>query len=154
MIRLQKSMVAALVVAGLVVGGGLVAGQTKFVAPLRGQVDLEYTKPETKVDVKANLVRTRILVRNPSATNSIAGLKVDEYWYDKAGDPVTGDTFRYKKPLLPGETIVVELNTPKNPKMNRNSYNFSHANGTIKTKLVPKLVASAAATAAAKPKDE
>ncbi len=53
---------------------------------------------------------------------------------------------------MPGETIVVELNTPKNPKMNRNSYNFTHANGTIKTKLVPKLTAPA--TTAAKPKSE
>ena len=24
------------------------------------------------------------------ATGAIAGLKVDEFWYDKAGDPVTG----------------------------------------------------------------
>ncbi len=143
MIRLQKFMVVAAAVAGLAVSGSTLAGQTKFVPPLRGQVDLEYTKPDTKVD--GNIVKTKIVVRNPSATGSIAGLKVDEYWYDKAGDPVTGDTFRYRKPLPPGETIVVSLNTPKNPKMNSNSYNFSHANGTIKTKLVPKLAAPPAA---------
>jgi len=33
----------------------------------------------------------------------------------------------------------VTLRTPVNPKMDRNSYNFSHANGTIKTTLLPKL---------------
>ncbi len=151
MIRLQKIMFAVIACAALLVGLAAavpttVAAQatpTKFVPPLRGQADLEYTKPQTKVE--AGFVKTTILVRNPSTTGSIAGLKVDEYWYDKAGDPVTGDTFRYRKPLLPGETIIVSLNTPKNPKMNSNSYNFSHANGTIKTKLVPKLAAPAAA---------
>ncbi len=143
MIRLQKIVFAVLVGVGLVLGSAQgAAAQTKFVAPLRGEVPLEYTKPVTKVE--ANVVKTTIVVRNPSTSGSIAGLKVDEFWYDKAGDPVTGDTFRYRKPLLPGETIVVSLNTPKNPKMNRNSYNFSHANGAIKTKLVPKLEAPAA----------
>ncbi len=139
MIRLQKIVLAVLVGAGLVLGGAhqAAAQGTKFVAPLRGEAPLEYTKPVTKVE--GNVVKTTIVVRNPSTSGSIAGLKVDEFWYDKGGDPVTGDTFRYRKPLLPGETIVVSLNTPKNPKMNRNSYNFSHANGTIKTKLVPKL---------------
>ncbi len=47
---------------------------------------------------------------------------------------MTGDTFRYRKPLLPGEVIEVTLRTPVNPRMDRNQYNFSHANGNIKTK--------------------
>ena len=73
------------------------------------------------------------------ATAPIAGFKVDEFWYDKGGDPVTGDTFRYRKPLQPNEVITVELRTPRDPKMVTNSYNFSHANGTIVPKLLPKL---------------
>jgi hypothetical protein len=119
------------------------AGQTpaaapaKFVPPLRGQAELGFLKPVTKREKNGDIV-TVIKVKNLSTTGSIAGLKVDEYWYDKAGDPVSGDTFRYRKPLLPGEVIDVTLRTPHNPKMDRNSYNFSHANGTIKTKQLPK----------------
>jgi hypothetical protein len=110
---------------------------TKFVPPIRGQAELGFLKPVTKREKNGDIV-TVIKVKNLSATGSIAGLKVDEYWYDKAGDPVSGDTFRYRKPLLPGEVIDVTLRTPFNPKMDRNSYNFSHANGEIKTKQMPK----------------
>lgn len=112
------------------------AAQAKFVPPIRGQAELGFLKPLTKR--VANEIVTTIKVKNLSATGSIAGLKVDEYWYDKAGDPVTGDTFRYRKPLMPGEVIEVTLRTPVNPKMDRNQYNFSHANGQIKTKQMPK----------------
>lgn len=113
------------------------AAPAKFVPPIRGQAELGFLKPVTKREKNGDIV-TVIKVKNLSATGSIAGLKVDEYWYDKAGDPVSGDTFRYRKPLLPGEVIDVTLRTPHNPKMDRNSYNFSHANGTIKTKQMPK----------------
>ena len=38
-----------------------------------------------------------------------------------------------------GEIITITLETPSNPAMNRNQYNFSHANGEIKATLQPKL---------------
>ena len=41
---------------------------------------------------------------------------------------------------MPNEVIRVELKTPKNAKMNTNQYQFTHANGTVKPKVVPKLV--------------
>jgi hypothetical protein len=121
------------------------AGQTpgakpRLIPPVRGEAPLGYTKPVVKagkVDGK-DFIITTIRVKN-LATGTIAGLKVDEFWYDKAGDPVTGDTFRHPKPLQPGEVITVTLETPRNPKMDRNQYNFSHANGTIKAQLLPKL---------------
>jgi hypothetical protein len=113
------------------------AAKAKFVPPIRGQAELGFTKPVTK-RVKDEIVTT-IKVKNLSTTGAIAGLKVEEYWYDKAGDPVTGDRFMYRKPLLPQEIIEVTLRTPVNPKMDRNQYNFSHANGTIKTVSMPKL---------------
>ena len=112
----------------------------RLVPPVRGEAPLGYTKPVVKagkVDGK-DFIITTIRVKNLSQ-GSIAGLKVDEFWYDKAGDPVTGDTFRHPKPLQPGEVITVTLETPRNPKMDRNQYNFSHANGTIKAQLLPKL---------------
>jgi hypothetical protein len=108
------------------------AARAKFVPPIRGVAELGILSPSTKRVGKE--VVTIIKIKNLSVSGSIAGLKVDEYWYDKAGDPVSGDTFRYRKPLLPGEVIEVTLRTPVNPKMDRNQYNFSHANGDIKTK--------------------
>ena len=75
----------------------------------------------------------------PATTGAIAGLKVEENWYDKGGNPVTGDTYRHPRPLKAGEIISITLRTPRNPAMNSNQYQFSHANGTIKTNIVPKL---------------
>jgi hypothetical protein len=112
------------------------AAPAKFVPPVRGEAELGYLKPVTKRSGKE--IVTTIKVKNLSK-GPIAGLKVDEYWYDKAGDPVTGDTFRHRKLMMPGEVLDVTLRTPVNPKMDRNSYNFSHANGSIKTTLLPKL---------------
>ena len=112
------------------------AAPAKFVPPIRGQAELGFLNPVTKREGKE--IVTVIKVKNLSTTGSIAGLKVDEYWYDKAGDPVSGDSFRYRKPLLPGEVIEVTLRTPVNPKMDRNSYQFAHANGEIKTKKMTK----------------
>ena len=125
--------------AGLLLTGGTAAAQapaTKLISPVRGEAELGFMKPVTKRE--GNMIITTIKVKN-LASAPIAGLKVDEFWYDKAGDPVTGDTFRYRKPLAPGEVIEVTLRTPVNPKMDRNQYKFEHANGTIKTKALPKL---------------
>lgn len=133
-----------LLAAGAVAGQSTPAGQTgsrpRMTPPVRGEAALGYTRPVVKagkIEGK-DFIITTIQVKNLS-TGSIAGLKVDEFWYDKAGDPVTGDTFRHPRPLQPGEMITVTLETPRNPKMDRNQYNFSHANGTIKAQLVPKL---------------
>ena len=112
------------------------AAPARLAPPVRGQAELGYTKPVSKRN-GTNIVTT-IKVKNLS-NGSIAGLKVDEFWYDKGGDPVTGDTFRYRKPLQPQEVITVTLTTPVNPKMDRNQYKFEHLNGTIKTTLLPKL---------------
>jgi hypothetical protein len=139
---------AFLLVAGAAAGqagqappaGQAPTAKPRLVPPVRGEAPLGYTKPVVKagkIDGK-DFIITTIRVKN-LANGSIAGLKVDEFWYDKAGDPVTGDTFRHPKPLQPGEVITVTLETPRNPKMDRNQYNFSHANGTIKAQLLPKL---------------
>jgi len=109
----------------------------KLVAPVRGQAELGFTNPVSKR--VGNMIVTTIKVKNLSK-GAIAGLKVDEFWYDKKGDPVTGSQpFRYRKPLQPGEIIEVELKVPTDPRMDRNQYKFEHANGTIKTTKLPKL---------------
>jgi hypothetical protein len=141
----QKSLLLALA-AAVSVAGAVSANQAKpasppaapakLVAPVRGEARLGYTKPVSKRD--GGMIVTTIQVKNLSS-GSIAGLRVDEFWYDKKGDPVTGDTFRNRKPLQPQEVLLVTLRTPVNPAMDRNQYKFEHANGTIKTELLPKI---------------
>jgi hypothetical protein len=112
----------------------------RLVAPVRGVAELGYTRPVVKngkIGGKDFVIST-IQVKN-LASGSIAGLKVDEFWYDRAGNPVTGDNYRHPRPLQPGEVVTITLETPRNPAMNRNQYNFSHANGEIKATLQPKL---------------
>ena len=75
----------------------------------------------------------------PSRAPAFAGLRcpgVDkERWdgrrYRPACLPSEGHT--------PGEVITVTLTTPANARMTSNSFNFVHANGTVKPKNVPKI---------------
>jgi hypothetical protein len=116
------------------------AARPRLVAPVRGVAQLGYTKPVVK-NMKIggkDFVVTTIQVKN-MASGAIAGLKVDEFWYDQAGNPITGDTYRHRTPLMQGEVLTITLETPRVPNMNRNQYNFTHANGDIKTALQPKL---------------
>ncbi len=100
--------------------------ERKLVAPVRGEAQIEMTKPETKAE--GNEVVTRFRVRNISK-GAIAGFRVDETWYDKAGNPLPGGQFRLKRPLEPGEVIDVELRVPKNPNFRSNIFQFTHAYG-------------------------
>ena len=116
------------------------AARPKLVAPVRGVAQLGYTKPvvkNMKIQGKDYIVTT-IQVKN-MAKGPIAGLRVDEFWYDRAGNPITGDTYRHRTPLMEGEVLTITLETPRVPNMNRNQYEFKHANGDIKTELQPKL---------------
>lgn len=139
--RLSKGLLAVVTVTGLCALPVHVAGQEaprKLIAPVRGEANVDITKPNTKV--VGNEVVTVITLRNAS-TGAIAGLKVEENWYDKGGNPVSGDTYRHPRPLPPGEIITVTLKTPRKPSMQSNQYQFTHANGAVKTKIVPKLEA-------------
>lgn len=149
----QGSTLLALIAAVLLAAGAAAAGQakpgaapaaaagqapaapTRLVPPVRGEAKLGYTKPVRK-DERGTIITT-FQVKNMSPS-PIAGLKVEEFWFDKAGNPLPGDTFRYKKPLQPAEVITVELRTPRDPKMSGNRYNFTHLNGTVKPTLVAK----------------
>ena len=103
----------------------------KFVAPIRGEAQLGYTAPETEVEGKE--VITTMRVKNLATKGAIAGLKIDEFWWDSSDNAVGGATARVRQPLGPGEVADIELRTAYlgSSKMTRNSYNFSHANGTI-----------------------
>jgi hypothetical protein len=114
----------------------------RLVAPVRGEAELGYTQPVVKqgtIDGREYVIST-IQVKNMAA-GAIAGLQVDEFWYDSAGNPVTGDNYRHPRPLQPEEVVTITLETPRNPAMDRNQYNFTHANGDINATLQPSLEA-------------
>ncbi len=110
----------------------ILAGK-KFVPSIKGQADVEFTKPVTKRE--KNMVVTKITVKNIS-TAPIPRLTIDETWYSKDGQMVTGGKGLINGLLQPGEIKTVQIETPYDPKMNANQYMFSHANGTVKTHSV------------------
>lgn len=119
---------------------GAPAERARLVAPIRGVAQIGYTKPVVKrgkVGGK-DFVITTMQIKNMAA-GPIAGLKVDDFWYDKGGNPLPSDSYRHPRPLQPNEVITVTLETPADPRMNRNQWQFSHANGEIKPVLVPKM---------------
>ena len=111
------------------------APKAVWINPVKGSADIQYLRPVSKRE--KDMIVTTIQVKNVS-TGPIARLTIEEFWYDKAGNPVTGDKQFLKKPLMQGEVATIVLNTPTNPKMDRNSYKFSHQNGDIKPKIVAK----------------
>ena len=116
------------------------AAKARWVPPVRGTATIGMIKPVTKVEKgeKGQEVVTRIKLKNMSQ-GSIALLRIDEYWYDKQGGMLPGDTQRIKKPILPGEVVEVVLRVPKNDKFFQNQYKFSHANGDIKVEQLKKI---------------
>jgi flagellar basal body L-ring protein FlgH len=142
-----KRTVALAAACALLVGPAAFAGQTpapaapaapkKLISPVRGDASVEITKPNT--NKKGTEVTTVIMVKNTSPA-PIAGFKIEENWYDKAGTPVGGDIYRHPKPFMPGEVITVTLKTQWKASMQSNQYQFTHANGAVKPKTVPKIV--------------
>jgi hypothetical protein len=117
------------------------AERPRLAAPVRGEAALGYLKPVIKAGKTKqgqDGIITTFRLKN-LAMGAIAGLQVEEFWYNKAGDPVTGSNYRHPRPLQPGEVVTVVLETPRNPGMDRNQYAFKHANGTIKTTLLQKM---------------
>jgi hypothetical protein len=145
MFRLNRALLALSLVLVMVAGvtaafaqdpAAQPAAKTVWVNPFRGSAEIQYLKPIIKVD--KDTIVTTFQVKNV-ASGPIARLTIEEFWYDKAGNPVSGDKQFLKKPLMVGEIATIVLHTPKQPNMNRNSFKFSHQNGDIKPKVVPKL---------------
>lgn len=107
----------------------------KRAEPMKGTATIQMLKPVVKVVGKE--VVTTLKIKNASF-GPIAGLRVDEYWYDASGNFLPGDFKRFPR-VEPGEVLTVELRTPRDARMKSNSYQFSHANGKCKAEVVPKL---------------
>jgi len=113
----------------------ILAGR-KVEPPIKGQADIEFQQPVTKRN--GDVVTTTIRVKNVSA-GPIARLSISETWFDKGQASVATSQGSLDKPLGPGAVDTVTIQTPWSAKMNGNSWQFSHANGTVKPKRVPKL---------------
>ena len=121
----------------------ILAGK-KVEPPIKGQAEIEFLQPVTKRN--GDVVTTNIKVKNIS-TAPIARLSISETWFDKGQAQVASSQGALDKPLNPGAVETVTIQTPWNAKMNGNSGQFSHANGTVKPKRVPKLEDTAKAAA-------
>ena len=107
-----------------------------LVATHRGSAQISYTQP--RATREANFIVTTFRVQN-DANNALAGFQVDEFWFDRDGNTVTGDRVRFREPILPGETVTIELRVPRNSAMDSSNYEFTHQNGDIEPALVDEL---------------
>jgi hypothetical protein len=68
----------------------------------------------------------------------IAGLRIDEYWYNQKMVQVTGDTQRVRAPIAPGEVIEVTTKSPVKPDLYKSTTMMVHANGKVNATGVKK----------------
>jgi len=113
----------------------ILAGK-KVDPPIKGQAEIDFLTPVTKRN--GDVVVTNIKVKNTSLA-PIARLSISETWFDKGQAQVASSSGSLDKPLNPGAVDTVTIQTPWSAKMNGNSWQFSHANGTIKPRRVAKL---------------
>ena len=102
----------------------------------RGQAEIAYTQPIARR--VSGFAVTTMRIKNVSP-NAIAGFTVDEFWFDGAGNTVTGDQARRRQPILVDEVCDIELRVPVVPRMNRSNYEFSHQNGAVKTTIFDRI---------------
>ena len=103
----------------------------KFTPPIRGEATVDIIKSPTRRE--GTTLVTKIQVKNTSS-GPIPRLTVDETWYDKKNNLIPGGKAVIQGLLQPGEIQTMEVRTPANPNMSSSMLQFSHANGTVKTR--------------------
>jgi hypothetical protein len=113
------------------------AAPARFVKTMKGVATIDFMEGSSKP--VGNEVVTVLKVKNTSPL-AISLFKVDEYWYNKKREIVTGDTYKNTKPFMPGDIVEVTLKAPKKPgeDLYMSQYQFSHAGGEIKPTRVKK----------------
>jgi len=107
-------------------------GESSLVATMRGPGQVGYLQPRSRRD--GDEMVTQFRIKNIS-NGALAGFKVDEFWYDTEGETVTGGAFRMRRPFLQDEVVEVTLRIPRNSRMSRSNYEFSHQNGVVEASL-------------------
>ena len=136
MMRLGSLVLAFALGVGLSVAAAQDAPR-KLVAPVRGDANVQITTPNTVI--KGNDVVTTIRVKNVSK-GPIAGFRVQENWFTKGNEALSGDEYRHPRPFQVNEVIQITLTVPRSRVIGaRNQYQFSHVNGAIKAEQVKSL---------------
>jgi len=103
--------------------------------PVKGTAYVEVIQGQPK-KVGSDMV-TVSKIKNVSNA-PIAGMRVDEYWYNAKLVQVTGDTERVRAPIAPGEVVEVTTKSPVKPDLYKSTLMFNHANGKVTAKGVKK----------------
>jgi hypothetical protein len=109
--------------------------KARMTTPVKGTAYVEVIQGPPK-KVGADMV-TVSKVKNVS-NGPIAGLRIDEYWYNQKLVQVTGDTQRVRAPVAPGEIIEITTKSPIKPDLYKSTLMFNHANGKVTAKGVKK----------------
>ena len=109
--------------------------KARMAPPVKGTAYVEVIQGQGKT-IGSDIV-TVSKIKNVSNA-PIAGLRVDEYWYNAKLVQVTGDTQRVRAPIAPGEIIEVTTKSPVKPDLYKSTLMFNHANGKVTAKGVKK----------------
>ena len=109
--------------------------KARMSTPVKGTAYVEVIQGAPK-KVGSDMV-TVSKVKNVS-NGPIAGLRIDEYWYNQKLVQVTGDTQRVRAPIAPGEIVEVTTKSPIKPDLYKSTLMFNHANGKVTAKGVKK----------------
>jgi hypothetical protein len=117
--------------------------KARMSTPVKGTAYVEVIQGAPK-KVGGDMV-TVSQIKNVS-NGPIAGLRVDEYWYNQKLVQVTGDTQRVRAPIAPGEIVEVTTKSPIKPDLYKSTLMFNHANGKVMAKGVKKFTDDTAST--------
>ena len=113
------------------------AQKAKFIPPVKTTATIDVVRSPSKRVGKE--IQTVLKVKNTSK-GSINLLKVEQYWYDKAGKPVSFADYAHKKaPIQPGEVVEIKISAIDNPQINRDLIMFKHAYGKVEARNVKKI---------------
>lgn len=109
--------------------------KARMATPVKGTAYVEVIQGQGK-KIGGDIV-TVSKVKNVS-NGPIAGLRIDEYWYNQKLVQVTGDTQRVRAPIAPGEVVEITTRSPIKPDLYKSTLMFNHANGKVTAKGVKK----------------
>jgi hypothetical protein len=114
------------------------AAPARFYRPVKGTATIDVLQGAPK-RVGPEMV-TMLKIKNTSA-GRIDLLQIDEYWYDRKPEQVTGSTVKWRQPFNPGDVIEVSMKSPHKGRTDlyRSQYSFSHSNGKITATAVKKI---------------
>jgi len=121
----------------------------KVEPPVRGEANVDFVRSAPRRE--GTTLVTKIQVRNESSA-PIQRLSIAETWFDKKGNVLPGGQGNINGMLAPGEIQTIEIRTPVDPNMSQSKYQFTHANGTVKTHEVKTFAKDAAKPAKPAPK--